>query len=287
MDISQYHLHKGDDSKLHFQIKDANIHLAKNPQHVYKPHRHTYYQMIWFKEAGQHYVDYILHHHPANSLFLLNKGQIHYFCDHASNVGQLYHFDEIFLLKGDQSYNNRIQYELFSERNQPYLVLNKESIKILQQITPLLVEEINQMKYGYRDQIFNLLQIIIVTIERQKKSDGNHFKASNENLDIAMDFKNLINQNVGSFLSVQEYAKMMHVSAKKLTAVCRSYLDTTPANVIAQLKILEAKRMLSNSNTSIKEVAYDLGFDQATYFTKYFKKHTNITPKEFVSQWQS
>jgi AraC-like DNA-binding protein len=42
--------------------------------------------------------------------------------------------------------------------------------------------------------------------------------------------------------------------------------------------------MLSNQNISIKEVAYSLGFNQPTYFTKFFKKDTKITPKQFQEQ---
>ena len=64
-------------------------------------------------------------------------------------------------------------------------------------------------------------------------------------------------------------------------SLLRDILLDTPANIIKGCKLLEAKRMLSNQNISIKEVAYALGFDDPTYFTKYFKKGTTYTPKEF------
>jgi len=282
--ISQYHLHKNDDSKLHFEIKDTLTHLAKNPQHVYKPHRHTYYQMIWFKEAGQHYVDYELHEYPANSIFLLNKGQVHYFCHHADNDGLLYHFDEIFLLKGNQSYNNRIQYKLFSEIGNPYLVMDQGTIDILEYTTPILQNEIAQKKYGYRELIFSMIQTLILNIERLKASSNRSIARLDNDLDIAMDFKKLIVTHMDEFPSLQQYADLLFISTKKLTSACKKYLHTTPANVISQRKVLEAKRLLSNQRISIKEVAFALGFDQPTYFTKYFKKHTGSTPKEFTAK---
>ncbi|WP_435264331.1 helix-turn-helix domain-containing protein [Tenacibaculum sp. nBUS_03] len=71
------------------------------------------------------------------------------------------------------------------------------------------------------------------------------------------------------------------MSSKKLTTLTKQHTGLTPANLIKDIKILEAKRMLSNQDVSIKEVAYSLGFDQPTYFTKYFKKETQLTPKEF------
>jgi AraC family transcriptional regulator, transcriptional activator of pobA len=64
----------------------------------------------------------------------------------------------------------------------------------------------------------------------------------------------------------------------------KQYLGDTPADVIQSMKILEAKRRLANKKFSIQEIAYDLGFDQPTYFTKYFKKAAGITPKEFQAQ---
>ena len=63
----------------------------------------------------------------------------------------------------------------------------------------------------------------------------------------------------------------------------KQYLGDTPANIIQSVKILEAKRKLANKELSIQEIAFDLGFDQPTYFTKYFKKATGTTPKEFQS----
>ncbi len=282
--INQYHLHKDEDSKLHFEIKDARTHIVKHFQHVYKSHRHTFYQIIWFIESGYHYVDYQLHKHPANSVFLLNKGQVHHFCDRSVNNATLFHFDEIFLLRGNESINNRIQYTLFSEIGVPFLILDGDTISILETITPLLQAEIKERKYGYREIIFSLLQTIILKIERLKNSSAKQVEKLDGDLDIAMQFKRLIEKNMDEFLSLQQYANLLNVNTKKLSSASKKYLFTTPSQAISERKILEAKRMLSNYNISIKEVAFALGFDQATYFTKYFKKHTNLTPKEFKSQ---
>lgn len=66
--IKKYHLHKDDYSKLHFEIREASAYCEKNVAHCFKAHQHTFYQLIWFEQEGQHFVDYELIEHPANTL---------------------------------------------------------------------------------------------------------------------------------------------------------------------------------------------------------------------------
>jgi AraC family transcriptional activator of pobA len=100
-EIKKYHLHKDDYLKLHFEINETMPYCQKNAAHCYKAHLHSFYQLIWFEEAGQHYVYYEVIEHPENALFFLNKRQVHYFCTDSKNEGTLFHFDEIFLDQQD------------------------------------------------------------------------------------------------------------------------------------------------------------------------------------------
>lgn len=98
---------------------------------------------------------------------------------------------------------------------------------------------------------------------------------------LAVSFNNLVHKKIDSFAGIEEFATELNTNSKKLTSVSKKYLLDTPGNIIKKRKILEAKRMLANQQTSIKEIAFSIGFRQPTYFTKYFKKATGYTPKEF------
>lgn len=283
-EIRKYHLHKDDYSKLHFEINDATPYCRKNAAHCYKAHLHSFYQLIWFEEAGHHYVDYETIEHPANSLFFLNKKQVHYFCNHSKNVGTLFHFDEIFLYQQDNNADNWLQYELFNEIGRPYVVLSEEKINDFKYFIKKIQKEIQERPHNYRKQIFYLFQNILIQVERLKQKQGEGIDKMDRNFTLAIDFKKLIEENINDFLSVEDYSQELGMSSKKLTSLSKQYLKDTPSNIIHQRKILEAKRRLSNMKISIKEIAYSLGFEQPTYFTKYFKKHTKITPKEFIKQ---
>lgn len=281
--ISEYHLHKDDYSKLHFELKDINTHLAKNKTHVFKAHRHSFYMFVWFKDKGKHFVDYEEVSHPANSLFLIKKNQIHYFCRDSSNEGLTFHFDEFFLSKASEEQRNKITFSLFNETGSPFITLDQESINTFASISEKISYETTNRGHNHRKLIFNYMQILILIIERLKVQHDDIKLVNDRNLEVAIHFNREVEQNMHTFLSVDTYSKRVNVSPAKLTSISRNYFAMSPSKYVAFKKILEAKRLLSNVQMPIKQVGYQLGFDQATYFTKYFKKHTGLTPKDFIS----
>jgi AraC-like DNA-binding protein len=74
---------------------------------------------------------------------------------------------------------------------------------------------------------------------------------------------------------------MMSVSEKKLNKATNQVLGKSPKEIIDERVVLEAKRLLVHTSKSIKEVGFELGFDEPTNFIKYFKKHVGRTPIEF------
>jgi AraC-like DNA-binding protein len=80
---------------------------------------------------------------------------------------------------------------------------------------------------------------------------------------------------------VSGYALEMNVSEKRLTNATTKTIGKSPKTIIDERVMLEAKRLLIHTNLSMKEIGYDLGFEDPTYFIKYFRKHTNKTPIEF------
>lgn len=282
--IKKYHLLKNDYSKLHFEVKAATPYCKINAEHCFKAHQHTFYQLLWFEKAGRHFVDYEVIEHPANSLFFLNKGQVHYFCEDSPNEGTLFHFDDLFLHKNLEKGDNWIQYKLFNELGPPFVILSEQHNNEFDYLRGLLQNEVEQQAYNYQNQVFHLFQTLLLKVERLKQHQQGNELTLDVNFMLAMQFKRLIESNFQEALSVQTYSKLLGVSSKKLTTITTAHLGNTPAAVIHQRKVLEAKRMLSNLQLSIKEVAYSLGFDQPTYFTKYFRKHTGFTPKQFIQR---
>lgn len=281
--LKEYHLHKGDYSKLQLDIQVAIPYCQKNIQHCYNAHRHSFYQIIWFKKAGIHFVDYKKYNHPQNSIYFLNIGQVHYFCKESDNDGFLFHFNDILFNKQEKDAMHQFQYSLFNELGKPFVAFSEDEIANFEYFTEKLKYEIKEKPFKYKQQIYYYLQIMLLQIERKRQEENNRVLVD-RHFDMAIEFKSAIDAHKGEFKSVDYFSQLLGVSEKTLNAISKKYFKDTPANIIHQRKILEAKRLLSNAKLTIKEIAYELGFKQPTYFTKYFKKYTGLTPKQFQRQ---
>ena len=282
--MKKYDLHKNDFSKLHFELKHLAPYFLKNKAKATNPHRHSFFQLLWFKTSGNHYIDYEIIKHPPNTLFLINKNQVHYFCSESSNEGYLFHFNDSFLSNYSLDLLFRFTVSLFNEITDPYINLtNNDSISIENSCKTFLVE-LEEKKENYSHIIMHQLLGLLYKIERIKNEQISFKTDANSDFSKIVKFKQEVIKEIDQQLGIESFASRLGVSTKKLTALTKQYTSLTPGTLIKELKLLEAKRILSHQDISIKEVAYSLGFDQPTYFTKFFKKETKLTPKQFQEQ---
>ena len=79
---------------------------------------------------------------------------------------------------------------------------------------------------------------------------------------------------------VNYYANLMHITSKYLTNIVRQVTGHTPKTIIDQYVILQLKMQLQRTSQSIKEVAWEYHFTDVSFFCRYFKKHTGLTPQQ-------
>lgn len=279
--IQKYYLHKDDFSKLHFEVEDLKSYFDRHQAQASKAHTHGFYQLIWFTSAGNHYIDYELINHPENSLVFINTNQIHYFCPESSNEGILLHFNDFFINQFNQELAHRFSLSIFNEIGTPFITAHNIDIDRIKTLLQFIQDESKLTDDLQKEQLFFLLSSLLLSIERIKNQNKIDKRYKNTDFELAYAFKKEVYNHHDSFPSLEYYAQQLNTNTKKLTAVTKQYLGDTPAQIIQNLKILEAKRKLAHKQLSIQAIAFDLGFDQPTYFTKYFKKATGITPKEF------
>ena len=98
---------------------------------------------------------------------------------------------------------------------------------------------------------------------------------------ILFKYRSLIDSHYKTEKLVAFYANQLNISANYLNILCKKHFNVSATVMIHERLMLEAKRALLTTEKPIKAIAFDLGFYDVAYFSKFFKKHTQITPHAF------
>jgi len=283
--INEYHLNRHQPDKPQLAILDLSHHIAKNQCHITQPHIHSFYQVIWFKSGnGRHFVDFNTYDVFENAFFFIAPNQVHYFDGNTAYEGVLIHFNEAFLVKNESEMDFFLKCSLFNNPSQqPSCCVGKGMEDILDEyILQIRREFENENVFGKELLLRNYLQSFLVQVQRSKNEPFDHLSelADDKRLQLIR-FLNLVNENYKKGLSIAEYARLLHISPRSLSDLTHHLLNKTPSRIIQERIILEAQRMLLYANLNINQIGYRLGFDDASYFVKFFKKHTGNSPSEF------
>ena len=110
---------------------------------------------------------------------------------------------------------------------------------------------------------------------------------NDEDTKLFKDFSLLVDVHFKTMHTVTHYANKLGISPKSLTKHFQKIGASTPSDFIKNRIILEAKRMLLYTDNSIKHIAYDLGFNDPAYFTRFFTKAEEKSPKQFQKEQKS
>lgn len=126
-----------------------------------------------------------------------------------------------------------------------------------------------------------LLLALLINVFRQTETTAQPLVVNNRRANQIKQFRELVEVHFKSHRPVNQYAEELNLTVATLGRLCQEHLGMPPMAVINARQVLEAKRELAHSSMSIKEVAHELGFSDVGYFSRFFKKHTDLTPSDF------
>ncbi|MED4226217.1 AraC family transcriptional regulator [Neobacillus cucumis] len=157
----------------------------------------------------------------------------------------------------------------------PIIHLQEEKMEIDNYLKVILREF--QMKHaGYQDVISSILQAAIIKITRLLK-DSDHQSVSPGCFEV----KKFIEENFRQELTLNDLANLVYVSPYHLAHIFKEEVGMPPIQYLIQCRIEEAKRLLKNSNLSVKEIAAMIGYENPNYFNLLFKKVTGTPPGKY------
>jgi AraC family transcriptional activator of pobA len=107
------------------------------------------------------------------------------------------------------------------------------------------------------------------------------YPLENTDFDIVREFNFLVETHFKSIHSVTDYAELLHKSPKTVSNNFRKLNSKSPLQFIQDRRMLEAKRLLIYTTKQIKEIAYEVGFEDIQTFSRFFKREEGISPSKF------
>jgi AraC-like DNA-binding protein len=104
--------------------------------------------------------------------------------------------------------------------------------------------------------------------------------------DLLFELQELIEKHFMELRAPKDYAVFLNITPNYLNAICKKRSGRSAGELIRQRVLLEAKRLLAHTQLTIAEIAYTLNFDDNSYFGRYFKKYTGVTPETFRIEQQ-
>jgi AraC-like DNA-binding protein/quercetin dioxygenase-like cupin family protein len=267
-----------------FQVEvfDANRHFS-----VKYPHRHDFFEVLYLeKGSGYHVIDGNKYELKPPCVFFMSPGQAHKLEFSQDIEGFIFIFTADFYLLNRSDQNSLIEFPFFytvQQDNPPLLLENKEDVEFLERLFIQGISEVKKVGSYSVEMLRSILDLILTTCSARYKTNGNSISKGKGHI-LVKRFYQLVEENYQKNLLLGDYADLLAVTPNHLTQTVKQFTGKTSTQVIKLKQILEIKRLLVHTNLNVTEIATQLNFDDQSYFTKFFKRETKLTPLQYRSQ---
>ncbi len=237
------------------------------------------YTFIWVREAEVNIeVDGILVTAQKNKIIVLTPNQ--YFKFLGGHHLIVYQFNrEFYCIKDHDKQVSCMGVLFYGNSMIPIIELDEKNRNKLDLFHQIFLEELDTVDTIQAEMLRMLMARFIITTTRLIIQQDNFDKIKDQ-IDIIREFNALVEFNFRKEHSVGFYAEKLFKSPKTLSNNFAKF-EKSPLKIIHDRIILEAKRLLIYTNKTAKEIAYEIGFDDASHLSRLFKKHTSLSPSEF------
>lgn len=289
----------------HFHV-DRFESFAQVVRHSRFPHRHDFYNVIVFTGgSGVHHIDFQDYAVRPGVVFFLTPGQVHSWelSEDIQGYNLLFSREFYELHRGCKSLK---EFPFFHTITNPPLVSIAGSGKIVPDMERLLNEFQNhgESGSGHSSSLsdsspssppssspaegldLEIMQSLVSMVlleaariyNRENLEEGSLPTKRN---DLFHTFEHMVETDYRQYKAPRHFAIHLGITPNRLNIICKSSSGKTAGEYIRDRVLLEAKRLLVHTDSSITEMARDLGYEDVSYFSRFFKKSTGITPEEF------
>ena len=169
----------------------------------------------------------------------------------------------------------------FGTQNLPIITIPEGFHRKFDLLLEVIIDEFKTVDNIQGDMLQMLLKRLIIICTRLAKEQLIVKTLNDLQIDIIRQFNVLVDIHFRTKRKVKDYAELMHKSPKTLSNLFSIYNHKTPQQIIQERIVLEAKRLIIFTDKQTQEIAYELGFEDPAYFSRYFRKIVGVSPSAF------
>ncbi len=246
--------------------------------------RNNFFTLIWVTEgAGTVNADFDGYSFEANSLFTFAPYQPYLFTTTKpiKGIAIYFHFDFFCIHKHQKElelngvlYNNVYQ--------PPFVKVDQNAAATFKMLCEQIEAEMQNAALAQHELLVSYLKIFLITASRlkieQQPKVAAMVKDSKEPF-ILQKLKDAIEENFKTKHTASEYAALLYISPKALAKITKTHFNKTLSSLINERIIIEAKRELYLTDKTVKQIAYELGYEDEFYFSRFFKVNAAVSPQ--------
>lgn len=247
------------------------------------PHYHGFFQTSLLHGPGRLMHDFRETDVRGATLFFVSPGQVHTVRPGPAMHGTIVSFTREFFDGGSaDAARLLLEFPFYFTGDAPAWLSLAEQSQASASIVDLFARmqrEQDRAEAGYVDVLRALLHILLVQAARIHGTDTT--ARAGRAAAIVREFHLLVEKHFLEETTLAAYARRLGVGANHLNDVVRETTGQAVGEHIRRRRLLSAKRQLLHSELSVSEIGYRLGFKDASYFSRFFRRYENVAPAEF------
>lgn len=261
-----------------FSVRDLQQ-VLNGKDLVHDLHRHDFYFVLAVQHGtGIHEIDFVQYPVQANAVFILRPGQVHKLELTADTTGFLLEFDLSFY----QPKNTIAEHRWKKASSKNFCEVESARFKKLNTHLSTIFDEYSLKQEGHVEAIKANLDLFFLDYIRQSRNPDSIAKSESGYIQERFEeLVRLLETNIVSMKNASDYADLLSLSPYQLNSIVKTSVGKTVSDLINEQIVLEAKRHLIATPAQVKEIADRLGYEDPSYFIRFFKKHTGQSPDTF------
>ena len=241
------------------------------------PHQHDFEELLIGTEGIlEHFIDFKTEQIEAPYISFVSKGKVHRVIPKTLD-GKCH----VWGIRFKSEFIAETTFHLYSffNNNANIAVRGGRCFDRLVKICQMIKDELNQSKPDLRV-VRHLLSALFIMIESDQHNELEKSTDTTKNSTFS-NFLRLLEENFKRDQGVEFYAEKLFMTSRNLNQITQKMVQQSVSEIIETRKLLEAKNLLTSTDKSIAEIAFEIGYNEKSYFSKVFKKKSGQTPSEF------